>query len=1309
MSVLTMRMHVFLLVVFLWVVPQTILASHHHVPYNVATTIDLQDGDEIVLENMPFDWAFSRVVLGVNSMPSLPLSGALSINNCQHLLHEYYEQIDFTYVPNIIIKYRGPSQALPIHWWVDGAPLESSCLAMSREDSLWQFVRHYADSIYNKKISRYSDLGVRDTYAHFSGRSEHVKISDLPKESYNRIYVSIEPEDGRELKGHVYVGNRELQLKGWSSGIALTPMAGRIPTFEIVFPEYRKFRVKWWAVTERPGESIVEPSETQMGGDSVLVRYNYAKTPFSRGQVQLAFDRNSFTDGKVPVVKKLDFNPYASIEVDGLVTMGNVYDIHANLREGDTITMALPLDFDYVSGQDTVVVGHFNESMMKWVEEPVDSIVDNIAYFRATSFSFRSLFRKACKVVNKVVVYTVCPACGIASIADEDFADAVDNFTSKWATVQVALVDGTAVDFVIDLVANLKCLNIERLKEQGKSFVRGVKSLFSDDSDDSKSSDWSIDQGKLSKKVKEDPLLIRALENKRNQALVNYSKILLDLCEQLSNSLKVQTGQAGDCSEDLSKVWEETNSNLEILLADVILSEVSEEDRRFELSIDDSDEMIVKDKKIDREYKFSDYFKTNEGLLKDASDVVSGLRGCYGAGNVTGKIVDKWSNIGSEIKNLNLSDACSDFFSLIGFSDVFDEADQSFTCLEFLSNVGSAQDLLDGHVNKLLAMSDIMTRVSLLSWIDKDVFRKYAAVAYKSIYDGSLAWLELAGPLMEYNNVIIKAYASLALFEYINYGTLNNLNMLNAGLTRHYGDRGGFSEGTGYSQFVWDDVTYLLASLKQAYKDEESKNLDISARFLKSPDYMFDFSRPVKDFGRIPVEIDDGCTYNPDYRVWAKIKDDPKYLTWAENMPLKEKDGKINVLVPFGFPEQSLYNEKPKSMPSRGKIWSDNTEGLMLITVKNKSGDTVALSMVAEAGKMWNRGQSHDQQDNLSITLTSKNNGFIIQDRGYSGFDNRGSTDGFHRSVAHNVLLFGEACADGGHTACNIDNSQSDNQNIDMNEVRDRLSGFSGQTSGLWWTFVSAMIDYWNIGENYFKVEGGSEVFSLDSVIDPGQGVIGYTASLTLFNNTIAETEIPHLATDARSILFFGGNFWVIDQPSEKGLVWQVNSPRGANWIDLGINLYGSELSSIGNAGVGPINILQNGSRTDYITKEDGKNYLLDYWYVVRDGDANSYVMTYVVDDEGFEKTDKKCPKDFQCFRNRKDNKRLIVPPLGKKYEAASVLGNRYRGYPETDGIMLAVRADDGVWDYRVLRGKTYGDYQSKYLAGVYKLLLLSR
>ena len=55
------------------------------------------------------------------------------------------------------------------------------------------------------------------------------------------------------------------------------------------------------------------------------------------------------------------------------------------------------------------------------------------------------------------------------------------------------------------------------------------------------------------------------------------------------------------------------------------------------------------------------------------------------------------------------------------------------------------------------------------------------------------------------------------------------------------------------------------------------------------------------------------------------------------------------------------------------------------------------------------------------------------------------------------------------------------------------------------------------------------------------------------------------------------------------------------------------------------------------------------------------------------------------------------------------MLGNRYRGYPETDGIMLAVRADDGVWDYRVLRGKTYGDYQSKYLAGVYKLLLLSR
>lgn len=65
----------------LFLVPQNLWARIHTVARNVATVVHLQDGDEIELADLPNDWAFSRVVLGVNSVPSVQLSGMLVMNN----------------------------------------------------------------------------------------------------------------------------------------------------------------------------------------------------------------------------------------------------------------------------------------------------------------------------------------------------------------------------------------------------------------------------------------------------------------------------------------------------------------------------------------------------------------------------------------------------------------------------------------------------------------------------------------------------------------------------------------------------------------------------------------------------------------------------------------------------------------------------------------------------------------------------------------------------------------------------------------------------------------------------------------------------------------------------------------------------------------------------------------------------------------------------------------------------------------------------------------------------------------------------
>lgn len=120
-------------------------------------------------------------------------------------------------------------------------------------------------------------------------------------------------------------------------------------------------------------------------------------------------------------------------------------------------------------------------------------------------------------------------------------------------------------------------------------------------------------------------------------------------------------------------------------------------------------------------------------------------------------------------------------------------------------------------------------------------------------------------------------------------------------------------------------------------------------------------------------------------------------------------------------------------------------------------------------------------------------------------------------------------------------------------------------------------------------------------------------------------------------------------------------------------------------------NVPQNAKRSDY-----PNDTLENYWYAIQDENAKTYVMNYPVNSESFVKTTTRCPSGFQCFENTQKNKRLIVPPQGKKYNASSVL-DKFSGYPKLDGIMLASRSNKGIWEYDVLDGKTYGTFKELY------------
>ena len=1271
------RLFSLLLSFFLFAPP--IFAAVHAVPYNVRTVLDLSDGDTLSLTGFPVGWAYSRVVLGINSTPSVPMAGHLVVNNCKYALDSYYREIAFAFATEIKITYSGnPQQRMPIQWWVDDNRIFSKCehAELTRADSIWKLVYKFADSLYEMRTAHYRDLGEMNAESIFAGSSRMFKISKLPEDMYNRIYVLIEPLDGKELNGFAYASNKKANIRGWTSTVVLSQKAKYAPYFEIAFPEYRKVKMKWWATKEEPVEIQIQASETSLGSDSVQANYAFGKTPYTSASVELKFDKNVFVDGQIPVIKKLSFNPHGPENLDEFTMIGDIFDIQAQLKSGQEVTLALPLDFNYVSGRDSVTVGHFIESENRWIEEPVDSIVGNYVFFRAKSFSLRSVFRKACKVVNTVATAAFVPAIGISAIFSEDVRDGIESFAAGWTDIQMGIVNGVVdgVYWLYDLYNELRCFDFDGVRDRFNRLFRNAESEHLD-----------VPQGQLSDAILRDSLLLNSLKEKKVSILTTKK-------EAISHCALPDT----TCNRQ-EYAWKVTAQNLDAVLADVILGmlnpDTSNKDsnslfkRRFTFSRD-SDEFYFQDatQPDSEKMNFTDYFLTNSGMLSDAAWVVRGLEGCYNATNITGATLTNWIEWGKSIRDLDYQDFCKRLVYTYGHNEGY--LNDVIECGEFAVKWNSARTFFDSHIEKLQKISDAMTRISLLAWIDKGEFREYIKDAYKSVYDGIRAWLELAGPMLLENNLVAKAYASIALYEFIFYGTHENLDYLNSALKMHYGEHGGYSEGTGYSQYIWDDVPYILAALQEAYRSVNKTMPATENKFLKSPYYMIEFSRPVSSYGYIPVEIDDGCTYNPDYRAWTKLTGDANFLAWSEAYPLKPEDGKINPLVAFGFPDESLYQLKPAELPSKSGVRSSCKDGICLITVFGVE-DTVALSMIAENGKMWNRGQVHDQQDNLSITLSSSKKGFLIQDRGYSGFGKRNKDDDFHHHINHNVLTLASNCdKNAPNESCLAVGAQSDNRIIGANEVRQRIEEFSGEVPGVFWSLLSFLVTHFDLLGDDFNVEGGSDAFIVDSLPNAGMEAKGYTAKhfLTKFD----KLAMPSTVENHRSILYFGGNFWVIDRPGEQGMAWLANSPQ-KYWVDMGIHLYGVAQEDLGIGSQSVVrNVQQNSSRADYLGQD---KVLLNNWFVIQDYQAKTYVMNYPINGEIFSKKTSRCPMDFQCFENTEKNKRLIVPPQGVKYKASSVLEN-FSGFPELDGIMLATRNKTNVWEYEVLDGQTFGEYR---------------
>ena len=1269
-----MLFRIFAVFAALFFVPQSIGATVHSISYNVATSVALQDNDTIKLVDFPVGWGYNRVVLGVNSVPSVQLLGKLLANGCVYELHGYYEEIDFAYAEDVKIVYHGPSQNLPIQWWVDAGQNVSSCKSyaeIQHRDSVANAVYDFIDSSYSSRMKEFNDLGGMNSTTIFEGRSGNFKITDLPKDFYNLIYVQVVALDGRELDGFAYAGGGKIKVDGFSAKMVIEQKLSFAPTFELAFPEKRKVKLTWWPETRTPNEIAIEKTEKILTADSVEVEYAFEKSLYTKNPLKIVFDRRKFRNGEVPEIKKLSFNPRGPDVSRNIWTRGSAYDINANLNYGDSVVVALPVEFDYRPDRDTIVFEHWIEEENRMVETPIDSVVDNYAFVKVDHFCLSWL-----KVTVKAAFYLSSPTLAVCAGVSKKCRDAFDYVVDKGISFLDALDEG--LKWVYNYMKDLACSNN----------TEGIMNLFQTP----RNSNWDIEQGWTSA-FSVPPL---DLERKLQDYLVEKRvDTLVKLSEPYDESKCKNRKEA--CK------WERTRDNLEILLADA----VSGIKPYYDFKIVNGKGIFSKgcigcenlylnttfeQNPEYREFDFDDYFMVSSGFVEDAATIINGMRQCSNYINPEGSSLQKYIDLFEGMSKLSWNKTCN---AILGF--VTEKMDRFITrsdCQKFLALWDFDMSSFDGRDDKMIAVSEAMVRISLLSWLRKtDDFRNYILLRYNTTYNGVLSWLDLMGPFLDYNNIAIKAYGSLALYEYVFYGTDDNLTKMNAALDRHYGDNGGFSEGTGYSQFVWDDVPYVLAALKDAAKNR-NENIKISDKFLKSPDYMFEFSRPVgatntdgeyKHYGLIPVEVDDGVTYNPDFRVWAKLTDNPKYLAMSKMYPLKPEDQKMTPLVAFGVPDSKmyfdsglLYSNPEILVPNRGDLWGGFKDGIGLITAVSKDKDTIALSMIAENGNLWTRGQAHDQQDNLSITLTSSKKGFLIQDPGYSGFSLRSKDDRFHRYVDHNVLTDSRG--------------QEDNRKISFSDLWSRVYDFTEIIPGV---NISALIGFFELLPIYhysYTVEGGNSASVLDNNInEPQNGIIGYTATMDLA--TPLNGNVLKRISDNRTIMYFGDNFWVIDRPNEKGLVWTANSPID-EWSNLKIYLYGSLLNPLD---VGVDNgtnrkILQHGNRSDYEKTDNGEYYLQNYKYTAIDVDAKTYVMNYALGEDSFAKESDYCPNDYQCFMNLDKTLRVVVPPAGEDFKLCDALpyGECF-GDARSSGITMFKKMNLGKWTTRwVLDGELY-------------------
>ncbi len=1175
--------------------------------YNSMTVFSIADGDSIILSDFPSDWKYKRVAVGINGSP---LQGTFVNPNtsCEFFLSDYYKIIDFQYRQenSVILIYRGKSMLVGfLQWWVDNDNVNSTCSKLS--DGI------FADSIeflINKKLSFYSNLKIPNQEKIFENSVGSFRIQNFQSFPHNDIVIQVESKDGKPLEGYFRIGKNFYPLSGYSISIPINRRSKYAIVFQVAFNTIRKYSIKWWGESREPKKEKVH-SEQNIVGDTIFASYLFTGKVKEIDTLHLKIDKNSLADGKIPSI-----TCYSSLPTE--ITQhfsefrfyGTAYEISGKLSNGKKITVALPLGDEYEVG-DSIGIFHYSNGVLTDIE--IDSVAGNFIYFKTDSFSlFGRWIKKTANKLGKVL--------GTIGGGIIDGIDKVVSFANRMYDKLINFVCGGFLDG--DMWKRL----FHMTPDDKRHFVVGEISA--------------------------------AVGNKIDQDFAKINDIAKKELTVLSGS-------------EITKL-EKSQSNLDILLANLIIRKRAPDSASrhfvFEMGSEKTSSLIVlKDLKNSKIYPVEKYFLLSSDLTTSAENLLDLLSNCYGAVNLTGYLK---TNIKKSTESI--SGYCKSYFHLWGISTWFQSV---FHCGAGIAK-GTGPSLVDGSLfdiknffgkkdDYVLLTTEVLSRAVLLSYYSEDEETKEAlGVMFKNSYDALSAWAGFMGAVMLYNNISIKAEAAMALYEYIYSGSLEHFNKLKQGMINHYGPNGGFSEGMGYAQYVNETVPYLMVALRQAM-NLGGDDFDLPQGFLNSGEYIRKFSRSVRlgsSSQLIPIEIDDGCTYPPDFYVWGTLTKNKILYGFAEYF---NSDTALSLFRFLGLPDEKTRNlmniESDLSKLIRFadvgiNVEADFLDGLGVIKVFSEK-DTASISLIAENGILRDMGQAHDQQDNISFTLASTSNGFFVQDRGYKGFK---MFDKYKNYSTHNVIR--RLCQE---KSCDEDDAKG--KSLSRSELSQRATAFTGYNTGVMMNllFYTLNDEFANYG---VLRAGGSDAYVEDSVriLDGNvMKLVGFSARQT----TTSDLKLE------RSICYFGETLWLVDRLDRDSLLWNVNSRIDSLSKKMAV-YFGKQKWDVNAKDT--IKVVQNRRRKD--TDAFGILRLNEYSCEINHERLVTLIYPMNKNIE-FQMDVISCPKEIQCFERKIGEiwQRVVISPLGNSF----IFHNAFPGSSDISqwtGIVFGESVDGKTW-----------------------------